>query len=164
MAHDHHHDHHGHGHEDDGGVHVHVHPISLYYKVFGALIFFTLLTVAVAEVHLGPWNFFVAVAIATIKATLVALFFMHLKDDARFNALIFVGSLVFMGVFFVYTMNDTSYRGQWDEANGTKVLSSTGAPAPGGCAVAACADHAAPAGEHAAEGHGEGHAEPAAHH
>jgi cytochrome c oxidase subunit 4 len=156
-----HHDHHGH---DEGLVHVHVHPTSLYVKVFLALLFFTGLTVAVAEVHLGAWNFFVAVFIATIKATLVALFFMHLKDDTRFNGLIFIGSLVFMGVFFVYTMNDTNHRGQWDESYGTRVLSSSGAPAPGGCAVAACATHEAPAGEHGAEGHGEGHAAPAEHH
>ena len=156
-----HHDHHGQ--HDEGLVHVHVHPTSLYVKVFLALLFFTGLTVAVAEVHLGAWNFFVAVFIATIKATLVALFFMHLKDDTRFNGLIFIGSLVFMGVFFVYTMNDTNHRGQWDESYGTKVLQSTGAVAPGGCGTAACQDHVFEArsghGEHGGE-----HAAPAEHH
>lgn len=116
---------------EDGHVHVHVHPASTYYKVFGALVALTLLTVAVAQVHLGEWNFFVAVLIATIKASLVAMFFMHLKDDNRFNVLIFIGSLVFMGVFFVYTMNDTEYRGQWDDAYGTSVEQSTGEVAPG---------------------------------
>lgn len=124
-----HHDDHDH---DDGLVHVHVHPMSLYLKVFGALIFFTFLTVLLAEFHLGEWNFFVAVAIATVKATLVALFFMHLKDDARFNGLLLIGSVIFMGVFFVYTINDTQHRGQWDEAYGTKVLPRTGERAPGG--------------------------------
>jgi cytochrome c oxidase subunit 4 len=152
MAHDHHDAHH-----DDGAVHVHVHPASLYYKVFGALIFFTLLTVAVAEVHLGEWNFFVAVAIATVKATLVAAFFMHLKDDNRFNVLLFVGSLLFMGIFFVYTMNDTQHRGEHDEAYGTHVLESTGEVAPGGCATSACAPHIG-LGEHGGD-----HAAPAAH-
>jgi cytochrome c oxidase subunit 4 len=163
MAQEHHehHGHHGHG-EDEGLVHVHVHSQMLYIKVFLALVFFTGLTVAVAEVHLGEWNFFVAVAIATIKASLVALFFMHLKDDTRFNGLIFIGSLVFMGVFFVYTMNDTNHRGQWDESYGTKVLSSTGAVAPGGCGTAACQDHVF----EATAGHGEHgeHAESAEHH
>ncbi len=155
-------DSHQHDKLDDGLVHVHVHPISLYLKVFGALIFFTLLTVGVAEVHLGQWNFFVAVVIATIKASLVALFFMHLKDDDRFNALIFVGSLVFMGVFFVYTMNDTNHRGEWDEAYGTRVLSSTGERAPGGgmqdpIVVRDHAGHGAgvdPNGAHGAQEHG----------
>jgi len=116
---------------EDGLVHVHVHPASTYYKIFGALVLLTLLTVGVAQVHLGEWNFVVAVVIATIKATLVASFFMHLKDDNHFNVLIFIGSLVFMGVFFVYTMNDTQYRGQWDEAQGTSVSPTTGEVAPG---------------------------------
>jgi cytochrome c oxidase subunit IV len=115
---------------DDGMVHVHVHPASTYYKIFAALVFFTLLTIGVAQVHLGEWNFFVAVVIATIKASLVAMFFMHLKDDNRFNVLIFVGALVFMGVFFVYTMNDTNHRGQWDDAYGTEI-SGSGEVAPG---------------------------------
>jgi cytochrome c oxidase subunit IV len=116
---------------EDGMVHVHVHPASTYYKVFGALVFLTLLTVGLAQVHLGEWNFFVAVVIATIKAALVASVFMHLKDDNRFNVLIFVGSLIFMGVFFVYTMNDTEHRGRWDDSYGTRVSPSTGEVAPG---------------------------------
>jgi len=162
MSNSHQHDDHSHGHDahDDGLVRVHVHPMSLYIKVFAALIFFTLLTVAVAEVHLGEWNFFVAVVIATIKASLVALFFMHLKDDDRFNGLIFVGSVVFMGVFFVYTMNDTNHRGEWDEAYGTKVLPSTGEVAPGGGMREATVvkNHEAHGG-----GHGEAHGEGAKH-
>jgi cytochrome c oxidase subunit IV len=116
---------------DDGLVHVHVHPASTYYKIFAALVFFTLVTVGLAQVHLGEWNFFIAVAIATVKASLVAAYFMHLKDDNRFNVLLFIGSLLFMGVFFVYTMNDTQHRGQWDPANGTQVSPSTGEHAPG---------------------------------
>jgi len=128
-----HNDHLSHDHvnaPDDGLVHVHVHPASTYWKIFGALVFFTALTVGVAQVHLGEWNFFVAVAIATVKASLVAMFFMHLKDDNRFNVLIFVGALLFMGVFFVYTMNDTQHRGQWDKSYGTEV-SDDGVTAPG---------------------------------
>jgi cytochrome c oxidase subunit 4 len=146
---------------DDGLVHVHVHPASTYYKIFGALVFFTLLTIGAAQVHLGEWNFFVAVLIATVKASLVAMFFMHLKDDNRFNVLIFVGALVFMGVFFVYTMNDTQHRGQWDNSYGTEV-SDSGEVAPGRGLFQEI--HVKPA-EHG-EGHAEGHdaAEGAEHH
>lgn len=118
-------------HADDGLVHVHVHPASTYWKIFGALVFLTLVTVGLSRIHLGEWNFFIAVVVATIKATLVGLFFMHLKDDNRFNVLIFLGSLLFMGVFFVYTMNDTQHRGQWDESYGTSVSPATGEIAPG---------------------------------
>jgi len=126
------HDSHAHdSHANDGLVHVHVHPASTYIKIFVALVFLTLVTVGLSRVHLGNWNFFIAVVVATIKASLVAAFFMHLKDDNKFNVLIFVGSLIFMGVFFVYTMNDTQHRGQWDESYGTKVYAPTGEAAPG---------------------------------
>lgn len=159
MSDSHQHDSH-HEHPNDGLVHAHVHPMSLYFKVFGALIFLTVLTFALALVHLGPWNFFVAVLIAMMKAALVALFFMHLKEDARFNGILFVGSLVFMGVFFVYTMNDTNHRGEWDEAYGTKVLPSTGEVAPGGGLhdPVVVKDHEGHGGGHEAGGHeGEKH-------
>ncbi len=127
MSHPHAHDDHSH---DDGLVHVHVHPASTYWKIFAALVFLTLLTVGLSRIHLGQWNFFIAVVVATIKAGLVAAFFMHLKDDNRFNVLLFIGALIFIGVFFVYTMNDTEHRGQWDDSYGTKV-SSDGVLAPG---------------------------------
>jgi cytochrome c oxidase subunit IV len=134
MSSAHHEDQHGHDMHhlaDDGLVHVHVHPASTYVKIFAALVGLTLLTVGLSRVHLGEWNFFIAVVVATIKAALVAMFFMHLKDDNRFNVLIFVGSLLFMGVFFIYTMNDTQHRGQWDESYGTSVAPATGEVAPG---------------------------------
>ena len=138
---------------DDGLVHVHVHPAAVYHKVFGALVFFTLLTVGLSRIHLGEWNFFIAVVIATIKAALVAAFFMHLKDDSRFNVLLFVGSLLFIGVFFVYTLNDTQHRGQWDNSYGTRVTDH-GEPAPGrGRFTPIVLDPAAGHGEHAPAHH-----------
>jgi cytochrome c oxidase subunit 4 len=62
----------------------------------------------------------------------VLLFFMHLKDDARFNGLFFVGSILFIGVFLAYTMNDTALRGTMDRYNGVHVDPDRGTPAPGG--------------------------------
>ena len=53
-------------HQADGIVHVHVHPASIYIKVFLALVALTLTTVAISRVHLGEWNFFIAVVVATI--------------------------------------------------------------------------------------------------
>jgi cytochrome c oxidase subunit 4 len=145
MSHPHAQDDHAH---DDGMVHVHVHPASTYWKILGVLVFLTLLTVGISRVHLGEWNFFIAVVVATIKASLVAAFFMHLKDDNRFNVLLFVGALLFIGVFFVYTMNDTQHRGQWDDSYGTRI-SSDGVPAAGRGQTEAIK----------VEGHGEGHGE-----
>jgi cytochrome c oxidase subunit IV len=142
---------HAHG-AADGLVHVHVHPQATYVKIFVALVCLTLLTVGLSRIHLGDWNFFIAVVVATIKAALVAMFFMHLKDDNRFNVLLFVGALVFMGVFFVYTMNDTQHRGQWDDSYGTQVTSD-GVRASGRGQYEEIRVEGAEHGEHGAEHH-----------
>ena len=67
-----------------------------------------------------------------MKASLVVLFFMHLRYDNKFNAMILVVSLAFIGVFFAYTLNDTEHRGEIDVDQGVKISPSTGDPAPGG--------------------------------
>ncbi|MFK7988669.1 MAG: cytochrome C oxidase subunit IV family protein [Sandaracinaceae bacterium] len=137
---------HSHEHADDGGVHVHVHPTKFYVGILGALLLLTVITVAASWVDIdgflalgrpvegvGAWNLTLAIAIATVKGTLVATFFMHLKDDKRFNALIFLGGLLFIGIFFAYTMNDTTTRGQTGDAfNGVQIDPETGERAPGG--------------------------------
>ena len=117
---------------DDGQVHAHVSSVKFYVGILAILIAFTLLTVGVASIHLGPLNLAVAIAIASAKATLVVLFFMHLKYDNRFNATIVICSLMFIGVFFAYTMNDTDTRAELDDAQGSMILPSTGQQAPGG--------------------------------
>ena len=136
------HDHHS----NDGAVHVHVHDVSFYLKVFGGLIFLTVFTVATSYLDIdglvrpgtphgaGGLNFLLAMAIATCKAAFVCTWFMHLKDDARFNALFFVGSVLFAGVFLAYTLNDTYYRQHEDRYQGVHVDPSTGERAPGGLA------------------------------
>lgn len=126
------HEHGGHSAEDASeAVHPHIAPWQFYFKVFGTLIFLTGVTVAVANVDLGAANLAIAVTVATIKASLVITFFMHLKDDRRFNALLFLGSLLFGGIFLAYTLNDTAYRGDVDGISGTKRDYRTGEWAPG---------------------------------
>jgi cytochrome c oxidase subunit 4 len=66
----------------------HVSPKSTYYAIFGALMVFTAITVGVAFVNLGAFNFPVALAIALTKATLVILFFMHAKYSSRLTKLV----------------------------------------------------------------------------
>src|SRR4051812_50162628 len=61
----------------------HVAPKSMYYMVFGALIVGTLLTVGAAKVDMGPLNNIVMLAIACTKASLVILFFMHVRWSSR---------------------------------------------------------------------------------
>lgn len=110
----------------DGKVHAHITPARTYWAIFIALIIFTVLTVAVSYVHLGPLNLVVAIVIATIKASLVVLYFMHMKYEAKFNVLVFLGSLLFLGIFLAYTMNDTEQRAAVDFAYGGRVDPRTG--------------------------------------
>ncbi len=146
-----------HAHAADGEVHAHVGSYRQYLAIFFALIFFTLLTVGIARVHLGPANLAVAVVVASIKAVLVCVFFMHLKDDNRFNSLVLVISLLFIGVFFAYTTNDTGHRAMLDTQAGAKFSLATGDVAPGGyVAPKAPEHHAAADTEHKATGGGDG--------
>lgn len=89
----------------------HVLPVKAYAAVFGALLALTAITVAVSYVNFGVMNLVVALGVATIKASLVALIFMHLWFDKKFNAIVFVSSLIFLGVFIGLTMADTEVRG-----------------------------------------------------
>ena len=129
-----HHDHHDPNdpHAGEDRVHVHIGSVKMYLGIFFALIFFTLLTIGVASIHLGPLNLAVAIVIATIKAGLVVTFFMHLKDDKRLNAIIFIGSLGFVGVFLTYKMNDTERRREVDPTMHAYIEPATGESAPGG--------------------------------
>jgi len=88
----------------------HILPLKLYWGVFLTLCFLTVVTVAVAQVNLGPFNLPVAILVATVKATLVAGIFMHLAWDHKQNLAVFVASLLFMGIFIVLTMTDTESR------------------------------------------------------
>lgn len=89
----------------------HITPLSTYLKVAGALFVLTVITVAVSQVDFGPWNLVVAMIIASTKAVLVALFFMHLLYDNKIYGAMFSASLVFLGLFIILTMFDTMARG-----------------------------------------------------
>lgn len=83
-------------------------PTPILLAVFAALIFLTGLTVvlngAVPEFLELP----VAMFIATIKAMLVMLFFMHMVHDKAFNVFAFLSSVVFLVLFVVFTLVDTA--------------------------------------------------------
>ena len=71
-----------HAHHADLG-HEHVTPLSVYFGIFGALMALTAITVAVAWVNLGSLNILVALGVAVFKASLVVLYFMHLKYSSK---------------------------------------------------------------------------------
>jgi cytochrome c oxidase subunit 4 len=89
----------------------HVSPKSVYYSIFGALMVLTAVTVFAAYVNLGNFNAPVALAIATFKATLVVLFFMHVKYSSRLTKLIVATSLFFLLILVGETMMDYATRG-----------------------------------------------------
>jgi cytochrome c oxidase subunit 4 len=89
----------------------HVAPASDYYKVFGALLVLTVLTVSISRVPLGPFNMIVAMAVATVKALLVLGIFMQLRHDERLNATVFGFGLIFVSLFFIFTLADEFSRG-----------------------------------------------------
>ena len=89
----------------------HVMPVPILLGVFFALIVLTFATVAATWIDLGPWNLGLAMGIAMVKATLVAAYFMHLRYDNPFNALLFGAALLFLALFISLTMLDTlEYR------------------------------------------------------
>jgi len=75
---------------------------------WGTLLVLTGVTIAVAQLDLGTWNVVAALAIASVKACLVALFFMHLKYDKKFNVVVFVVALFFALVLVFFILFDTT--------------------------------------------------------
>lgn len=103
--------------QDQHGEHQHhiVQP-GTYIAVILTLMVLTATTVAVAYVDLGKFNIVVALAIATLKTTLVVLFFMHAKYVPRRTQLVIVAGIFWLGLLLFMTMSDyvsrIDYRGQ----------------------------------------------------
>jgi cytochrome c oxidase subunit 4 len=84
----------------------HVIPLKTYFKVAAALIAFTFLTVIAHELHLGALAGPVAFLIAAIKASLVLMYFMHLKYDNMQNRVIFGSGLFFLILLIAFSAFD----------------------------------------------------------
>ncbi|HZU84409.1 MAG TPA: cytochrome C oxidase subunit IV family protein [Polyangiaceae bacterium] len=117
---------------DDGAVHVHIASSRFYWGVFAALIVLTVLTVRVSYYDFGQANIVIAVLIATLKASLVAAFFMHLRHDKLFNTVAFLGSFLFLAIFILLTYDDLGTRGKPESYTGILVDPRSGQAAPGG--------------------------------
>jgi cytochrome c oxidase subunit 4 len=84
----------------------HLVPISLYVTIWAALMVFTGITVFAATVELGVFNIVVALLIATIKGTLVVLFFMHLRYSTKLTMVTVVAAIFFLIILFSLSMTD----------------------------------------------------------
>jgi cytochrome c oxidase subunit 4 len=89
----------------------HVAPKSMYYMVFLALVVGTILTVAAAKVDMGPLNNVVMLTIACTKATLVVLFFMHVRWSSRLTWVVAMSGFFWLLILFVLGMSDYLSRG-----------------------------------------------------
>lgn len=82
----------------------------IYVAVWGALIVLTGVTVAVSYVHLGQLNIVVALLIASVKASLVALYFMHLRSESRLVWGFALTPIFFLVLIVAGTLSDTLFR------------------------------------------------------
>ncbi len=88
----------------------HIIPLGTYISIATTLIVLTGITVYISFYDFGAFNLMVAMVIAATKASLVALYFMHLKYDNKIYSIILVGSLLFLAIFIILTMFDTLRR------------------------------------------------------
>ena len=87
--------------------HAHGHgSLGAYFVVFMLLMGFTGLTLWAAYQHLGIWNTPVALAIATAKAVMVALIFMHLRSSPKLTLLVVGSSVLFLAFLILITLSD----------------------------------------------------------
>ena len=89
----------------------HVVSLRTYFAVFISLLVGTGLTVLAASVDMKWLNTPIALTIAVIKATLVILFFMHVKYSSRLTQVIVAASLFWLGIMLTFTLSDYFFRG-----------------------------------------------------
>ena len=86
-------------------------PLKMYFGIWAALLLGTLVTYKAAFIELGRYNAAVALIIATIKALLVALFFMHIKGaHEKLLKLVVVSTVFFLFILLILSMADYGTR------------------------------------------------------
>jgi cytochrome c oxidase subunit 4 len=92
-------------------THTHSHGgPKVYLATLGALLVLTVITVIAASFDFGNGNVVIAIGIATIKASLVALIFMHLKHDKPINGIIAISGFLFLGLLLLFCLTDIDAR------------------------------------------------------
>jgi cytochrome c oxidase subunit 4 len=93
----------------------HVVPLKIYFLIFFALMIGTALTVGAAFVDMGFMNTPVALIIALVKASLVIMFFMHVKYSHKLVGLFAISGFFWLCIMLALTMQDY-YTRSWGEA------------------------------------------------
>ncbi len=95
----------------------HIVSIRVYFLIFGALMVLTALTVFAAYFDMahiwGPLNAMIALTIALVKATLVVLYFMHVRYSSRLTQIIVVAGIFWFVIMVVFMMADYLTRSGW---------------------------------------------------
>jgi len=100
---------HSHGHDHAEGSH-HIIPIPVYVGVLVVLLIGTAITVEVAQFDFGAMNTVIAMLVATVKASFVLAFFMHLKYDNMLNRVIFGSGFFFLMLLIAFSVADIFTR------------------------------------------------------
>jgi cytochrome c oxidase subunit 4 len=90
---------------------VHVLPLRIYLGVFAALMALTAITVGAAFLDLGALNTVIMIGIAGAKATLVVLYFMHVRYGSRLIPVVILSGLFWLGILLVLLFCDYANRG-----------------------------------------------------
>jgi len=94
----------------------HIVSMKTYAIIFATLVVLTIVTYRVSLIDLGVFNFVVAMTIAATKATLVALFFMHVRWSPKLTHLVIAGALFWLFILLALTLSDYIARGpHWTE-------------------------------------------------
>ena len=94
--------------EDHHEAHIFEYRTLLY--VLCALFVLTGVTVGASYFDFGKLNVWIALAIASVKASFVLLFFMHMKYEGKVLALSFLGTVFFLGIMISFTFWDVAFR------------------------------------------------------
>lgn len=86
---------------------AHVMPVRVLVNIFLILVLLTIVTVGATFFPTGSFEIWISLGIATVKASLVAAYFMHLRYDNPMNAVLFAFGLIFVALFLGLTMMDT---------------------------------------------------------
>ena len=101
----------------------HVVPVKTYLTIFGALMVGTALTVYVAQFNFarifGPLNIIIALTVASIKATLVILYFMHVKYSTKLTKVVIGAGIFWFAILIIMTITDYRARNNWHIGLGT---------------------------------------------
>ncbi|WP_010582164.1 cytochrome C oxidase subunit IV family protein [Schlesneria paludicola] len=85
-------------------------PVKTYVAVYAALLVLLAISVCAAEFDLGRGNFVVSLAIASAKALLIVLFFMHVRGGAVLVKLVLIASLFWLAIMFTLSATDYGTR------------------------------------------------------